>query len=146
LYNQVKVAGVPLPLLKEKIATFLRRYQRDPQLEVEPLFKVSVTGEVKSPGIYLVPPETTVADAVARAGGKTDYGAMDQATVLREGQKISVSLSETAAANTEKVVESGDQISVPHRRSFVGGVSSVAPLIGVTASLLSILFVVLSHR
>jgi polysaccharide export outer membrane protein len=146
LYNQVKVAGVPLPMLKERIASFLRRFQREPQLEVEPLFKVTIGGEVKTPNIYLLAPETTVGDALALAGGVTDRGDLDKVTVLREGSKQFVSLTSTVANNAVLRIQSGDQITVPPRHNALTTVSSLTPILGIAASLLSITFVILARR
>lgn len=146
LYNQVKVVGVPLPMLKERFASFLRRFQREPQLEVEPLFKVTIGGEVRSPNIYLLPPETTLADAVARAGGATDRGDLDKVTILRDGSKESQSLTRSVTNSGDWTIESGDQITVPQRRNALTTVSSFTPIFGIAASLLSITYVILSHR
>jgi protein involved in polysaccharide export with SLBB domain len=136
LYNRVKVAGIPVSTLKERIASFLRNFQREPQLEVEPLFKVTVGGEVRSPNILFLPPETTVADAVARAGGATDRGDANRATLLRDGRRLSLSLSGTQARQETQTIQSGDQISVAKKRNVLGGIT---PIIGIAASVVSIM-------
>lgn len=145
LYSQVVVAGVPLPIVKERFSSFLLRYQKEPQFQVEPLFKVGVAGEVRAPNIYFFAPETTVGEALARANGATERGDVDRVTVLRDGKKISLNLSALASNRDQPTVRSGDQISVAPRRNVVSGISSLTPLIGVTASLLS-LAVILSRR
>lgn len=146
VYNQVKVAGVPIPMLKERIASFLRKFQKEPQLEVEPLFKVTVEGEVKVPNIYFFPPETTIEDAVAKAGGSSDRADMERVTVLREGRKLSLDLTGADSTQIASTIQSGDDIKVMSRRSAVAGLSGLTPLLSVAASLLSITLIVLSHR
>jgi protein involved in polysaccharide export with SLBB domain len=146
LYSQVKVAGVPLPVLKEQFGSFLRRFQKQPKFEVEPLFKVGVAGEVRTPNIYFLAPETTIGEALTRANGATERGDSDHVTVLRDGEKISLDLSTLASNRDQPKVRSGDQINVPTRRSVVSGISAITPLIGVAASLLSLTIVFLSHR
>lgn len=135
LYNQVKVAGVPLGMLRGRIASFLARFQREPQLEVEPLFKVTVGGEVKAPTIYLFPPETTLADAVARAGGPTDRAKLEDVTVLRGGHRLSYDLSSGSNPQAQ-TIQSGDQIVVGRRRDIT---SDFLPYVGVALSIVSII-------
>ncbi|PYS41372.1 MAG: sugar ABC transporter substrate-binding protein [Acidobacteria bacterium] len=45
--------------------------------------KVSVLGEVKSPGVYKIKDRATVLDAIALAGGLTEYAKKDKITVIR---------------------------------------------------------------
>ena len=45
--------------------------------------KVSVLGEVKNPGIYKIKDRATVLDAIAMAGGLTEYAKKDRVTVIR---------------------------------------------------------------
>jgi len=146
LYSQVKVVGVPLPMLKERFASFLRRFQKEPQLQVEPLFKVGVRGEVRNPNIYFLAPETTVAEAVTHANGPTERADVDRVTVLREGGTLSLNLSPVASNQDLHTVRSGDQINVAARRNVMSGIGVVVPLLGVTASLLSAILLIHSHR
>src|SRR2546427_10563039 len=48
LYQVVKVAGAPLPVVKERLRGLLATYEQDVQLVIEPLFPVTVAGEVRS--------------------------------------------------------------------------------------------------
>lgn len=133
LYNQIKVGGVPLGMLKGRIASFLTRFQREPKLEVEPLFKVTVGGEVRAPTIYLFPPETSIADAVARAGGATDRAKLEDVTVLRAGRRLSYDLTSGLSPQT---IQSGDQILVGRRRNIT---SDILPYVGVALSIVSVI-------
>ena len=45
-----------LPLLKDSVAAFYEDSSANPQLEVEPLFKTTILGEVRTPNIYFVAP------------------------------------------------------------------------------------------
>ncbi len=54
---------------------------------------VFVSGEVLSPGVYTLPPESRVVDAIEAAGGLTtdaDASAVNQAIVLEDGMQIHV--------------------------------------------------------
>jgi polysaccharide export outer membrane protein len=45
--------------------------------------KVTVAGEVKTPGMYKIKDRATVVDAVALAGGFTEYAKRDKVTLIR---------------------------------------------------------------
>lgn len=143
LYNQVNVTGVPVADLKQRIASFLRKFQREPQLEVEPLFKVTIGGEVKAPGIYYLAPETTIADAIAKAGGATDRGNLDQVGVSRDGRKESLKLANSSSGHEAQTIQSGDQITVAPQRSVM---ASISPFVGIGVSLASLAVLIISHR
>jgi protein involved in polysaccharide export with SLBB domain len=140
IYNQLKLDSVPLPLLKDTIASFLRKFEREPRLEVEPLFKTTILGEVRTPNIYFLAPGTIVSDAIAHAGGMTDRADPARVTILRDGRRLSTSLN-GSAGNPALSILSGDQISVAQRRNVLG---SMIPIIGVAVSVISL--VILSQR
>lgn len=141
LYNRVKVVGVPLPQLKETLAGFLRKFQREPQFDVEPLYKVSVGGEVRSPNILFLSPQTTVTDAVALAGGTTDRADLSRVTLLRDGRHQPLTL-EGSASNGGMLVQSGDQISVAATRNITG---TMLGIVGAVVSVVS-LMILANHR
>jgi polysaccharide export outer membrane protein len=47
--------------------------------------KVSVLGEVKNPGMYKILNKATILDAIALAGGFTEYAKRDKVTLIRNG-------------------------------------------------------------
>lgn len=52
---------------------------------------VFVSGEVHAPGVYTLPPQSRIVDAIQAAGGTTDNAAVDalnQATLLSDGVQI----------------------------------------------------------
>jgi polysaccharide export outer membrane protein len=61
--------------------------------------KVSVLGEVKNPGVYKIKERSTLLDAIAMAGGLTEYAKKDKITIIRvdsagEQQRIKVNLDD----------------------------------------------------
>jgi polysaccharide biosynthesis/export protein len=141
LYNQLKVVGVPISQLRATFASFLRKFQREPQFEVEPLFKVTVSGEVKAPNFFLLPPETTLMEAITRAGGPTERANLDQVTLMRDGQKLSLNLGEHGSPREMLTIQSGDQVRLVPRRNVVTGISKMTPLVGLAASVLSVIYI-----
>jgi protein involved in polysaccharide export with SLBB domain len=142
LYNQVKVGGIPVSMVKDRIASFLRRFQREPQLEVEPLLKVTVGGEVKAPGILFLAPETTIADAIARAGGATDRANLNAITISRGHRKIPVKLGENSGSEI-LTIQSGDQIDVAAQGNVM---AHITPFVGIAASIVSLMILIATHR
>jgi polysaccharide export outer membrane protein len=73
-FNRVAVAGIPLDIVRARIITCLSDHQREPAVDIKPLARIVVSGEVRTPRVYLLPPETTVADAAVKAGSPTLTG------------------------------------------------------------------------
>ena len=131
LYSAVVVTGVPLGTAQTRVAEVVRRYQANPQMVMEALLRVSVGGEVRRPGLYVLPAETTLAQAVALAGGLTETGRTTRARLLRGGAETRIDLSsaETALAP----IRSGDQIYVERRVNVFR--EYIAPAGGLVAAL-----------
>lgn len=85
--GKVQAAGLTKKELEERITSMVR-----PQLQEEPLvtvniinYKITVLGEVKSPGPYVIPNErVTILDAIGMAGDLTDFSRRDSIMVIRE--------------------------------------------------------------
>lgn len=140
LYREVQVVGVPLLTVEDRLRIFLTRYEQNPQFVIEPLVRVVVGGEVRAPNIYSVPPETTISQAIALAGGPTDRGVLRSVKVVRERQEISMDLSRPDADAGVLQVRSGDQILVDRRgRSALEYISPVTSSIAAIAAIVSII-------
>ena len=83
LYRAVQVAGVPFATAESNLRRFLSNYEENPQFVLEPLIRVAVSGEVTRPTVFAVRPETTIGEALARAGGANTQGARNRVRVLR---------------------------------------------------------------
>lgn len=115
---------VTLPLLGERsvtdvpIATLVRNLEEDfrkeivnPSITIVPLRQIFLLGDVARPGLYSVPPATTLAGAVALAGGAGPLGDLDKISVFREGTEIlnGVSMEDAIYVND---LRSSDQIYI----------------------------------
>ncbi|MGH7509215.1 MAG: polysaccharide biosynthesis/export family protein [Gemmatimonadales bacterium] len=123
LYRAVRVGGVPFTTAEANVRTFLARFEQDPQFVLEPLVRVAVSGEVGRPQVFAVRPETSIAEAVAQAGGASQFGERDKVRVLRKDpsgrqRELVVNLSDPENPSALMRVRSGDQIVVDRRRSF----------------------------
>lgn len=141
LYRSVKVAGVPYATAEVNLRRFLSGFEENPQFVMEPLVRVAVSGEVSRPQLYALRPETTIGEAVARAGGASEEGAPDRTRVLRidasgRQQQFVVDLTNPEAGAGTFQVRSGDQIIIPERKSFFRNV--LLPALGVIGSVASL--------
>ena len=137
LYQEVPIAGVPLGEVEARLTKFLTKYEQNPQLVVEPLFKVTVGGEVRLPNLYPLPRTTTISQAVAQAGGATPDGRLNKIDLYRGGRKVEIDLTEPSGRWANETVQSGDQIIVTKKSNFMRNV--FLPLVGVAGALASII-------
>ena len=145
LYRAVRVAGIPFSTAELNVRTFLARFEQDPQFVIEPLVRVAVSGEVGRPQVYAVRPETSIADAVALAGGPKDTGRRNRVRVLRQDasgrqHELYVNLLEPQGTAAVTRVHSGDQIVVDKKKSFFREI--FLPAISVVGSAASIYLVI----
>jgi polysaccharide export outer membrane protein len=141
LYRAVRVGGVPFSTAEANIRNFLARFEQDPQFVVEPLVRVAVSGEVGRPQVFALRPETSIADAVAQAGGPTQFARRGRVRVLRQDpggreRELTVSLLDPEGAAAKIRVRSGDQIVVDRKKSFFRDV--LIPGLGIFGSAASI--------
>lgn len=115
LLSEVRVVGRTREQVRASLREVLLRYERDPQFVFDYLYRVGVTGEVRLPNLYNLPPETTVGQAVAAAGGVAEYGLLNQVRLMRGGREIILDLRNPSPEVAEMRIRSGDQIRVPRR-------------------------------
>ena len=100
--------------LKALLITRYAESLRNPSVEVTVLRRVNVLGSVRNPGLYYVDPTTTVADALALAGGVSPDGKQNSFELLRGGQRLPGELSRNSRLS-DSPLQSGDQLRVPER-------------------------------
>jgi protein involved in polysaccharide export with SLBB domain len=141
LYRSVRVAGLSAGEVEAAVGRVLQRFESTPEFFVEPLFRISVGGEVRTPNIYSLPPSTTVAQAIAGAGGPTPQARVHRVRLLRNGQTVPIDLTRPHSEFAELRIRSGDQIVVDRQPSIWR--EQVLPLITTLGSLSSILTIVI---
>ncbi|HEX4566557.1 MAG TPA: polysaccharide biosynthesis/export family protein [Vicinamibacterales bacterium] len=128
LLHDVEAAGLTPSQLCGAITGALGRFVSEPVVSVivreVHSVKVTVIGEVKTPGRYEVRSRATVLDVLAMAGGLSQYAARGRITILRyEGEtvrqipfdfdKVTARTSGPGAGQLNIWVQSGDIIVVP---------------------------------
>jgi polysaccharide biosynthesis/export protein len=128
LLNDVQAAGLTPMQLRAALAGSFEHYMPAPMLSVivreVHSFKVTVIGEVKTPGRYELRSRSTVLDVLALAGGLSQYAARTRITILRrEGdavrelpydfEKLTARAGPKNAGQENFCVQPGDIILVP---------------------------------
>jgi polysaccharide export outer membrane protein len=141
LFRSVRVAGLPFATAEANLRTFLGQFEETPQFVMEPLIRVAVSGEVTRPIVYAARPETSIGEAVARAGGTTQFAARNRVRVIRvepngAQQQILINLADPSSTEGTLPVRSGDQIVVDRRKSFFRDI--MVPALGIIGSIASL--------
>lgn len=138
LLTDVSVVDASRSVIRERLRAALARYDRDPAFVFDFLYRVAVWGEVRQPNLLRVPPQTTVAEAIAAAGGATETAALNKVRLLREGRESVVDVQGGEGAGMR--IRSGDQIRIPRRTSVLRDVvAPFASLVGAVAAVAAVL-------
>ena len=116
--GDVPVAGLSPLDVKERLRKQLLDIGiRDPQLSVQLLLRVSVLGEVRTPGPYSIEPGTSLLQLLTRAGGPNERASLRKAYVVREGRRIPVDLQAAlvGSATGRYPLFSNDLLYVPRK-------------------------------
>jgi len=135
LVNEVRVADLTTSQAAQQITAQLRRFLKNPQVSLELLepakMQVTVSGEVRSPGIYTVAGGARLLDAITAAGGYTPTADMSRIAVSHAGDSgaaVTVDLGKfllSGAAGVNIPISAGDTIVVPTRESAVVGTVTI---------------------
>ena len=109
LLNDVQAAGLTPMELRDVLMKKLTEYMPVPEVSViltdVRSFKVSVIGEVKTPGRYELKSRATVLDLLAQAGGFNEFAARNRIVILRpEGKTM-----KRIPFNYNKVISAGGE-------------------------------------
>jgi len=138
LYQSIPLEGLSLPEARGAIGRFLSGYLQGALLTVEPLYRVSVAGEVQQPAVYQVERGTTVAEAIALAGGPTVAAKLDEVQLVRSNQLYLLRLGEEVVTFGQLPVVSGDQIVVQRASDFNIWRDIIGPVATLSALVLSL--------
>lgn len=134
-----RVTDVPVERLRDDLLAAYGRFLRNPAINITPLRRVNVLGEVNKPGLYPVDPTVTLAGAIGLAGGANPMGDLRRIRVVRDGHTFLQSVDQGQVLR-DIDIRSGDQIIV-ERRSWMDRNSTfiVSALLSVTSIITSII-------
>ena len=113
--GSLSLKGVLRSELQKKLTEYIGRFRNNPIVRAQPLIRIAVQGEVARGGVYAVPADAQLADALMAAGGTTEYAKANKVTIARNGRAF----WEGTAFDTDLDVigvRDGDQIVVGSTR------------------------------
>jgi polysaccharide export outer membrane protein len=117
----VQAAGLDPTQVKERLVDSLRaRGFERPEISVQPLVRVSVLGQVRTPGLYPVDPGTSLLQLITIAGGTAENADLRTTRVARDGRAYTVDLESALSGSSAGriVLYSNDYVVVPRRTGF----------------------------
>jgi polysaccharide export outer membrane protein len=124
LIHEIKAAGLTPLQLEAAITERLKGFYENPTVSVTVMetnsFKVYVSGEVRTPGVYRLRSETTILQIIPMAGGFTDWAKQRKILVIRKenGKETRITVDYKKAMkgddlSSNVVLRPGDTIIVP---------------------------------
>lgn len=133
--GSMSLKGVLRSELQTKMTDYVARFKNNPVVRAQPLIRLSVQGEVTKAGIYAVPADGQLADALMAAGGTTQFAKANTVTIERNGKAF----WKGSAFDTDLDalgVRDGDQIMVDsHRPGGTDNLRMVALLVSIAGGL-----------
>lgn len=143
----VPLTGVLRSELRERVSDEVLKYVKASEIEVTPLTRVGILGEVARPGYFAFASDTPLADAIMGAGGPTPLADLAK-SVVRRGVSVYRTSEETRKAIAAGLtldqfgISAGDELVIGKQRDINSG--TVISIIGGLASVVTI-FVALHH-
>jgi polysaccharide export outer membrane protein len=124
LIQEIQAVGLTPLKLKEVLTERLKEFIDTPNVSVTVMeansFKVYVSGQVRTPGVYRLRGETTVLQIIPMAGGFTDWANQKKILVIRKEsgkeKRITVNykkIIEGDESSSDVILRPGDTIIVP---------------------------------
>jgi polysaccharide biosynthesis/export protein len=132
--GEINITGLTCRQLEQKLVGRLTPYIKDPTVSINVVkgrtFRISVMGQVNSPGVYdILRPETTITEALAIAGGTRPSAAIHRSLIQRGTETITVDLQDILRdGNLENniIVRESDIIIIPEMNQRIAVVGEVS--------------------
>ena len=119
----IKAAGLdPTDVTDRLRLALVERGFARPEISVQPMIRVSVLGEVRSPNVYPVDPGTSLLQLLTVAGGPSDRAKLQDTRVIRDGRAFRVDMESglKGSAAGRIVLYSNDVVVVGRKRGLTG--------------------------
>jgi polysaccharide biosynthesis/export protein len=138
--GSVRATDLGVVALQDTLRGLYAEYLRNPSVEVTVLRRIAVSGEVRRPDLYLVDLTVSLREIIAKAGGITEAGNMNDVVILRADQRFRLNAGRDSPLRAAEL-ESGDQIFVG-RRSWIerNPLAFVSTLSGALSLVVGILY------
>lgn len=113
----LSLRGVLRSELQDKMTEYIARFRQNPVVRAYPLIRISVQGEVLRGGVYAVPADGRLSDALMAAGGATQYAKTNKMYIERGGKRVwegtsfETTLDELGLRNGDQIVVGGNRPS-----------------------------------
>jgi len=116
--GDLSLQGILRSELEDHLTAHVAQFVREPRVRAQALIRISVLGEVESPGFYVVPAEFLVTDVLMQAGGPTREAKLQDLRVERGDERIwAGELLQQAVIQGRTLdhlsIQAGDRIFVP---------------------------------
>ena len=133
LINEIHVADLTLSQAAKDITSQLQKFIKNPQVSIELIdsskMQVTISGEVKSPGVYSVPSGAQLMDVITMAGGYSQTADLSKVAINHKGNtSTTIDLSKfllAGDAGQNVQMSAGDTIFIPTRETEVIGIVTV---------------------
>jgi len=142
----VKTTNIDYKNIKQTIYNKYSELYKDPALTIQPLLRINILGEVRTPGYYYVTDVEKMTGILALAGGVTGSAATGEVIIIRDEKEIEYDMTELIErGNTAAQIglQSGDRLFIP--RSFWADAGQYGIIVSGLALLTTILVVVLGN-
>jgi polysaccharide export outer membrane protein len=125
-------------------AEIISKYEslyKNPEITVQPLYKIRILGEISKPGIYYVTGVEKLSDVLALAGGETENANLNKIYFIQNDTKININAKEMFEKGkkiSDIGLKSGDQIYVPRKWLSLRKASVILTAVAVTATVVSL--------
>ena len=125
LIGDVQAAGLTPNQLRDRIVERLKQYQETAVASVivqtVNSYRIFMVGEVNTPGVYQLKSRTTILQAIALAGGFSQFASKNKIVLIRKSvdgvseEKISIRFKDLVNPDKDKnlILKAGDTIFVP---------------------------------
>lgn len=128
--------------IRKEITTKYENLYKNPELTVQPLYKIRILGEIQKPGIYYVTGVEKLSDVIALAGGQTEDANLNNIYFVQDDRKIDINAKEMFEKGkkiSDIGLKSGDQVYVPRKWLSLRKASVILTAVAVSATIVNLL-------
>ncbi len=129
-------------VIEQEITMRYDSLYKNPDITIQPLFRINVLGEVQKPGLFFVTGVETLSSVIALAGGETTDADLSDLKIIRGEKEIEVKGDEILKSGStikDMGLISGDRIYVPRGwwvsarniAIIVSGLAVIVTLVGI---------------
>ena len=137
--SEISLQGVLRSELRDVLTTEIKRFIKNPEVQVSTQIHIAVLGAIGKPGFYSVSPDAPLTDVLMTAGGPAANADFGRAKILRGAATFAGPTQLRSALGANRTLEdvgiqTGDQIVIGERPRRFDKVTAVAGVLSVAAT------------